>query len=267
MHPMLNIAIRAARKAGNHITKSFSNFGKLKLTQKGPNDFVTNIDKEAEIIIIDIIQNAYPTHSILSEEVGFIKGNHSNVQWYIDPLDGTKNFIKSLPHFAVSIAASINNKAEVACVYDPMLNELFTAQRGAGARLNNTRIRIKEVKELKNMIVATNFLFKNKKYSDSYIKIMTSMLTNFSGIRCTGSAALDLCYLAASRIDAYFELALKPWDIAAGILIAREAGAILTDYAGGIEYLNSGNLVGAGARNIKFIINQTREIAELTKMH
>ncbi len=259
MHPMLNIAIRAARKAGNHIAKSLENADKIESTLKGSNDFVTNVDKEAELLIIDTIKNSYPEHSIIAEESGLQEGKDSDVQWIIDPLDGTANFVKGLPHISVSIAVRIKGKTEVACVYDPMLNELFTAQRGAGAQLNNARIRVTPAKDLQGAIIATGFPFKQKQHSESYFKIMSSMFTEVADFRREGSAALDLCYLAAGRVDGYFELGLKPWDMAAGELIAREAGAILTDFGGGTNYMKSGNIVGSSPRGVKGLLKHIRE--------
>ncbi|WP_375752781.1 inositol-1-monophosphatase [Vibrio sp. HN007] len=259
MHPMLNIAIRAARKAGNHIAKSLENAEKIQTSQKGTNDFVTNVDKEAEAIIIDTIKSSYPEHSIIGEEGGLIEGKDKDAQWIIDPLDGTTNFVKGFPQFSVSIAVRLNGRTEVACVYDPMLNELFTAQRGSGAQLNNARIRVNPIKDLQGAILATGFPFKQKQHSETYFKIMSSLFVDCADFRRAGSAALDLCYLAAGRVDGYFELGLKPWDMAAGELIAREAGAILTDFSGGTNYMQSGNLVGSSARGVKSILTTIRE--------
>ncbi len=256
---MLNIAIRAARKAGNHIAKSLETADKIETSQKGNNDFVTNIDREAEALIIDTIKASYPDHTIVAEESGLTEGKDSAVQWIIDPLDGTNNFVKGIPHFSVSIAVRMNGRTEVACVYDPMLNELFTAQRGAGAQLNNARIRVNQLKDLQGTVLATGFPFKQKQHSESYMKILSALFVDCSDFRRQGSAALDLCYLAAGRVDGYFELGLKPWDMAAGELIAREAGAILTDFAGGTEYMKSGNVVGSSARGVKAILKHVRE--------
>ncbi|PMJ93103.1 inositol-1-monophosphatase [Vibrio sp. 10N.261.55.A7] len=259
MHPMLNIAIRAARKAGNHIAKSLENPDKIESTLKGTHDFVTNVDREAEALIIDTIKSSYPDHSIVAEENGLIEGRDNDVQWIIDPLDGTTNFVKGIPHFAVSIAVRINGKTEVACVYDPMLNELFTAQRGAGAQLNNGRLRVNPLKDLNGAILATGFPYKQKQHSESYFKIMSALFVDCADFRRTGSAALDLCYLSAGRVDGFFELGLKPWDLAAGELIARESGAILTDFSGGTDYMKSGNTVGSSARGVKAILKHIRE--------
>jgi myo-inositol-1(or 4)-monophosphatase len=256
---MLNIAIRAARKAGNHIAKSLENAEKIESSQKGTNDFVTNVDKEAETLIIDTIKSSYPEHCIIAEENGVIEGKDKAVQWIIDPLDGTTNFVKGFPHFSVSIAVRMNGKTEVACVYDPMQNELFTAQRGSGAQLNNARIRVNQVKDLNGTVLATGFPFKQKQHSESYLKIVSALFIDCADFRRTGSAALDLCYLAAGRVDGYFELGLKPWDMAAGELIAREAGAILTDFSGGTGYMESGNIVGSSARGVKAMLKHIRE--------
>ncbi len=259
MHPMLNIAIRAARKAGNHIAKSLENTDKIESTQKGSNDFVTNVDKEAEALIIDTIKSSYPEHCIIAEENGFIDGKDKDMQWIIDPLDGTTNFLKGFPHFSVSIALRMKGKTEIACVYDPMQNELFTAQRGAGAQLNNARLRVNQLKDLQNTVLATGFPYKQKQHSESYMKIVSSLFTECADFRRTGSAALDLCYLASGRVDGFFELGLKPWDMAAGELIAREAGAILTDFSGGTNYMQSGNIVGSSPRGVKSILKHIRE--------
>ncbi|ASA56444.1 inositol-1-monophosphatase [Vibrio gazogenes] len=259
MHPMLNIAIRAARKAGNHIAKSLENSEKIQSTQKGTNDFVTNVDQEAESMIVDVIKTSYPEHVIIAEENGVIEGKDQDVQWIIDPLDGTTNFLRGIPHFSVSIAVRIKGRTEVACVYDPMLNELFTAQRGSGAQLNNSRIRVNALKDLQGTVLATGFPFKQKQHAEPYLKIVSALFTECADFRRTGSAALDLCYVAANRVDGFFELGLKPWDMAAGELIAREAGAIVTDFAGGTDYMKSGNIVVSSAKGTKAILKHIRE--------
>jgi myo-inositol-1(or 4)-monophosphatase len=261
MHPMLNIAIRAARKAGNHIAKSLETTDKIETSLKGNNDYVTNIAQEAEYMIIETIKSSYPEHSIICEESGLTEGKDSDVQWIVDPLDGTNNFVKGFPHFSVSIAVRMNGRTEVACVYDPMLNELFTAQRGAGAQLNNARMRVTQLKDLQGTVLATGFPFKQKQHSESFMKIITGLFVDCADFRRTGSPALDLCYLAAGRVDGYLELGLKPWDLAAGDLIAREAGAIMTDFAGGTDYMTSGNVVASSARGVKSILKHVRQNA------
>ncbi|MDF2185330.1 inositol-1-monophosphatase [Grimontia hollisae] len=261
MHPMLNIAIRAARKAGDFIAKSAENADNVETVQKGSNDFVTNIDKAAEQIIIDVIKKSYPEHNIVTEEAGVVTGKDKDYQWIIDPLDGTTNFVKRLPHFSVSIALRIKGRTEIACVYDPIRNELFSAQRGAGAQLNSKRIRVGTAKDLSGTILATGFPFKAKQHSEGFMKVLSALFIDCADFRRTGSAALDLCYVAAGRVDGFFELGLKPWDIAAGELIAREAGALCTDFIGGTDYIQSGNIVAANPRVLKGILAKIRDNA------
>lgn len=261
MHPMLNIAVRAARKAGDFIAKSAENTDNIEVTLKSPNDFVSNIDKSAEQIIIDVIKKSYPEHSIVSEEAGLISGKDKDYQWIIDPLDGTNNFIKNFPHYSVSIAMRIKGRTEIACVYDPIRNELFTAQRGSGAQLNSKRIRIANTRDLSGTVIATGFPFKAKQHSESFMKVVSALFIECADFRRTGSPALDLCYVAASRVDGFFELGLKPWDIAAGELIAREAGVLCTDFAGGTNYIQSGNIVAAGPKVLKGILAKIRDNA------
>ena len=202
MHPMLNIAVRAARKAGNLIAKNYETPDAVEASQKGSNDFVTNVDKAAEAVIIDTIRKSYPQHTIITEESGELEGTDQDVQWVIDPLDGTTNFIKRLPHFAVSIAVRIKGRTEVAVVYDPMRNELFTATRGQGAQLNGYRLRGSTARDLDGTILATGFPFKAKQYATTYINIVGKLFNECADFRRTGSAALDLAYVAAGIPDA-----------------------------------------------------------------
>ena len=204
MHPMLNIAVRAARKAGNLIAKHYETPDTVETSQKGSNDFVTNVDKAAEAIIIETIRKSYPQHTIITEESGEHAGEEQDVQWVIDPLDGTTNFIKRLPHFAVSIAVRIKGRTEVAVVYDPMRNELFTATRGQGAQLNGYRLRGSTARDLDGTILATGFPFKAKQYATTYINIVGKLFNECADFRRTGSAALDLAYVAAGRVDGFF---------------------------------------------------------------
>lgn len=254
MHPMLNIAIRAARKAGNLIIKSYENPSSVNVSQKGMNDFATNVDHGAEHLIIEVIQKAYPKHTIITEERGVLTGEDDSVQWVIDPLDGTTNFINLFPHFSVSIAARIQGRTEVAVVYDPLRNELFTAVRGQGAQLNGYRLRVSNAKELTGTVLATGFPSRQKQLANTYLSMLSKLFVNCADFRRTGSAALDLAYVAAGRVDGFFEMGLKPWDIAAGELLVREAGGIVTDLDGNTTYLVTGNIVAAPAKLLKDII-------------
>ena len=266
MHPMLNIAVRAARKAGNLIAKFYETPDAVEASQKGDNDFVTNVDREAEHLIIEVIRKAYPQHTIISEERGEMAGEDPDVQWIIDPLDGTTNFIRRLPHFCVSIAVRVKGRTEVAVVYDPMRNELFTAVRGQGAQLNGYRLRGSNARDLDGTILATGFPFKLKQHATPYMNIVTKLFTQCADFRRTGSAALDLAYVAAGRVDGYFEIALKPWDFAAGELIAREAGALVCDFTGGHNYMHTGNIVAGNPRVVKAMLaNMRDELSEALK--
>ncbi|WP_370557976.1 inositol-1-monophosphatase [Edwardsiella tarda] len=259
MHPMLNIAVRAVRKAGNLIAKSYETPDAVEASQKGSNDFVTNVDRDAEHLIIETIRKSYPQHTIISEECGELLGEDHEIQWVIDPLDGTTNFIKRLPHFSVSIAVRIKGRTEVAVVYDPMRNELYTATRGQGAQLNGYRLRTGQAKDLNGTILATGFPFKVKHHAATYIKMVDKLFTQCADFRRTGSAALDLAYVAAGRVDGFFEIGLKPWDFAAGELLVREAGGLVTDFVGGHGYLASGNVVAGNPRVVKSLLGALRD--------
>ena len=258
MHPMLNIAVRAARSAGKVISRSFEQPDKIEIESKGSNDFVTNVDISAEEAIIETIRKSYPDHTIIGEECGVLKGSDDNVQWIIDPLDGTTNFIKGIPHFAVSIAIKVKGKLDQAVVFDPIRGELFTASRGKGAQLNNTRLRVKAHKSLSGTILATGFPFKHKQHSQAYMAMFSSLFEKSSDMRRGGSAALDLAYVAAGRVDGYFEIGLKPWDTAAGELLIIEAGGLVTDFVGGHNHQASGNIVASSTRLLKEILTTIR---------
>ncbi|KGD72521.1 MULTISPECIES: inositol-1-monophosphatase [Tatumella] len=266
MHPMLNIAVRAARKAGNLIAKHYETPDAVEASQKGSNDFVTNVDREAERLIIEVIRKSYPQHTIITEESGELEGEDKDVQWVIDPLDGTTNFIKRFPHFSVSIAVRIKGRTEVAVVYDPMRNELFSAARGQGAQLNGYRLRGSSARDLDGTILATGFPFKAKQHAAPFINVVAKLFTQCADFRRTGSAALDLAYVAAGRTDGYFEIGLKPWDFAAGELLVREAGGLVTDFTGGHGYISSGNIVAGNPRVVRAILASMRdELSEALK--
>ncbi len=258
MHPMLTIAIRAARDAGNVIVKAYGDLDKVKAELKGTNDLVTNVDRDAESAIIAAIRRAYPEHTIIGEETGENPGADKDHQWIIDPLDGTTNFVKGIPHFAVSIALHVKGKAEVAVVYDPIRDELFSASRGKGAQLNGYRIRASAAKELTGTLLATGFPFKQKHQQETYLNIFGALFAECADMRRAGSAALDLAYVAAGRVDGFWEMGLKPWDTAAGVLLATESGAIVSDFAGGHDYFKSGNIVAGAPRVLRDILGKIR---------
>ncbi|PPD05697.1 MAG: inositol monophosphatase [Methylobacter sp.] len=246
MQPMLNIAVRAARNAGDIILRSSENVEHLRVSQKGKNDFASEIDEKAEREIINVIKAAYPDHSILAEESGLHEGN--DFVWVIDPLDGTTNFLHGFPQYAVSIALKYRGRLEVGVIFDPMRNELFTALRGGGAMLNNRRLRVTTQNSLRGALIGTGFPFKNLQYLDAYLGMFKALSTDSAGIRRAGAAALDLAYLAAGRLDGFWEIGLHEWDMAAGILLIKEAGGVVTDFSFNDNYLESGNVIAANPK-------------------
>jgi len=258
MHPMLNIAVRASRAAGKVISRAFDQHDKVEVELKGTNDVVTNVDVAAEEVIIETIRKSYPKHTIISEEGGVLKGEDDDYQWIIDPLDGTTNFVKGIPHFAVSIALRVKGKLDQAVVFDPIRGDLFTASRGKGATLNGFRIRVKQPKELTGAILATGFPFKKKQHIDAYFNILKTLFVKTSDMRRAGSAALDLAYVASGRVDGFFEIGLKPWDTAAGELLVIEAGGLVTDFTGGHNHMQSGNIVASSTKLLKEILKDIR---------
>ncbi|RKF15540.1 inositol-1-monophosphatase [Alginatibacterium sediminis] len=258
MHPMLNIAVRAARNAGKVISRAYENLDGVDTQTKGLNDYVSEVDLLAEKAIIETILKSFPDHSIVAEESGLTQGKDADHQWIIDPLDGTTNFIKGIPHFCVSIALQIKGKIEHGVVYDPIRNELFSASRGKGAQLNGYRLRTTKAKDLQGTILATGFPFKAKHYTETYLNMFGALFQECGDMRRSGSAALDLAYVAAGRHDGFWELGLKPWDFAAGDVIAREAGAIISDFNGGLNYERSGNLICANPKVLKAMLSNIR---------
>ncbi|MCP4043118.1 MAG: inositol monophosphatase [Gammaproteobacteria bacterium] len=246
MHPLLNIAIRAARNAGNIITRNLDRVDTVTITKKGFNDFVTEIDRQAEHAIIDAIHHVYPDHAILAEESG-VQGKNDHV-WIIDPLDGTTNYLHGFPVFSVSIALKIRDRLECGVVYDPLRQELFTATRGQGAQLNDRRIRVSQCKSLKDALVGTGFPFREFDNLDPYLAIFRELITKTAGIRRAGSAAIDLAYVACGRLDAFWEFDLREWDIAAGALLIQESGGFVSDLKGGNDYLKEGDIVTGGEK-------------------
>lgn len=252
MHPMLNIAVRAARRAGDIITRSMDKLDSLDVVTKGPNDFVSAVDKAAEAAIIDTIKQAYPDHQIMAEESG--SQGDSDYLWLIDPLDGTTNFLHGFPQFAVSIALKYQGKLQQAVIYDPISQELYTASRGAGAQLNNRRIRVSNRKELAGSLIGTGFPFRSDQDLDTYLDTFRAIAPKTAGIRRAGAAALDLAYVAAGRLDGFWEFGLKPWDIAAGALLVEEAGGLFGDMSGGNSHFKNGNVVCGNPRIFKALL-------------
>ncbi len=248
MEPMLNIAIRAARNAGNIILRYTNRVDTLSISKKAQNDFVSEVDKKAEDSIINTILQAYPDHHIMAEESGTKDNSNSIYQWIIDPLDGTTNFLHGFPQYAVSIAITEKGKLYQAVVYDPLRDELFTASRGSGAMLNNRRLRVSNHHGLSGALLGTGFPFKQQEDLDTYLSMFRAVFPMTAGIRRPGSAALDLAYLAAGRLDGFWEIGLNAWDMAAGILLIQEAGGMVSDFSGTQNYLHTGNLIAGNPK-------------------
>jgi myo-inositol-1(or 4)-monophosphatase len=242
MQPLLNIAIQAARRAGEVIVRGLNRLHRLEVRAKGENDFVSEIDTQAEREIIDTVHRRYPQHDFLAEESGQ-SGQDSEFLWIIDPLDGTTNFLHGYPQFAVSIGVQRRGRMEHAVVYDPMRQELFTASRGEGAQLDGKKIRVSPHIGLERALIGTGFPYRaNLHWLDSYMAMLKAVMQSTAGVRRPGAAALDLAYVAAGRLDAFWELGLSPWDTAAGTLLITEAGGMVGRLNGG-EYKNEGDIV------------------------
>lgn len=253
MHPMLNIAIQAARTAGRIIVRFVDRIDAIDVSEKNRNDFVTEVDCLAEQEIIETIHKMYPDHAILAEESGRIGSNEDSI-WIIDPLDGTTNFIHGFPQFAVSIAYRYRGRLEVGVIYDPLRQELYTATRGEGAQLNNRKIRVSQCKKLNASLIGTGFPYKKNHHFKSYLNTFEAIFPETAGVRRAGSAALDLAYVAAGRLDGFWEISLKEWDMAAGILLVQEAGGLVGDFHGENHYMDSGNLVAANPKIYKALL-------------
>ena len=256
MHPTLNIAVRAARSAGNVIIRNLGKLDSLTVHSKSRNDFVSEVDTQAEQEIIHILRKAFPDHGILAEESGHHDGDE--YQWIIDPLDGTTNFLHGFPQFAVSIGLRHKGRLEQGVVYDPLRQELFTATRGEGAMLNDRRIRVTTRKELDGALLGTGFPFKSQQHLDTYLDMFRALFPRTAGIRRAGSAALDLAYVASGRLDGFWEIGLSIWDMAAGVLLIREAGGLCGDFTGGHDFLSNGNLVSANPKLFAEILKTIR---------
>ena len=244
---MVNIAVRAARAAGNIIVRNMDRIDRLKIASKTNNDFVSEVDHQAESTIIDILRQSYPDHGFYAEESGK-QDENAEYQWIIDPLDGTTNYLHGFPQFAVSIALKHKARLEAAVIYDPFSQELFTAARGEGAQLNEKRIRVSGHTGLKGALLSTGFPYTDQSYLDTYLETMKALMAPAAGIRRPGSAALDLAWMAAGRTDGFWEFNLNAWDIAAGALIVREAGGIVTDFNGSDGYLETGDIIAASPK-------------------
>ncbi|BDT71642.1 inositol-1-monophosphatase [Comamonadaceae bacterium OS-4] len=249
LHPMANVAIKAARTAGSIINRAALDIESVRVSQKKANDFVTEVDKAAEQAIIETLLTAYPGHGILAEESGSEHGaRDSEYVWIIDPLDGTTNFIHGLPVYCVSIALAVRGKVEQAVVYDPTRNDLFTATKGRGAYLNDRRIRVSKRTQLKESLISTGFPFRPGDNFNQYLQMMGDVMQRTAGLRRPGAAALDLAYVAAGYTEGFFELGLQPWDVAAGSLLVTEAGGLVGNFTGEADFLEQHECLAGSPR-------------------
>lgn len=252
-HPYLNIAIEAARQASKIILRYADQLDRIDINRKSDKDLVTQVDCLAEDTIRQIIRKKYPNHSILAEEAGYTPGDE--VCWIVDPLDGTANFVHGFPHYAISIAAQRNDQLEMGVVYDPVRDELFTALRGHGAQLNQRRIRVSTIKKLDDALIGTGFPFREAHHFKPYLNLFSSIFPKTAGVRRAGAAALDLAYVACGRFDGFWEAALKRWDMAAGVLLIKEAGGMVSDFQGENRYFDHGNVIAGNPKIFKQLLD------------
>lgn len=264
---MLNTATAAALKAGKYISQQTQRLDQLVVDKKERNDFVSDVDRTVETDIVSALKRAYPDHGIMGEEGSAINPD-ADYQWIIDPLDGTTNFLYGIPHFSVSIAVKYKGRLEHGVVYDPTLDELFTASRGDGARLNNRRIRVSSRRSMNAALLSTGVPFRDSHMHNlaPYLETMKALLPDTAGVRRQGSAALDLAYVAAGRYDGFWEFDLNQWDMAAGLLLIQEAGGLVGDMQGGNAYMETGHVVAANPKVFKEMLQRIRPALESTPM-
>ncbi len=253
MQPLLNIAISAARQAGDIIVRHMEQLDRIKITAKSSQEYFSEVDVKAEQAIISVIHKAYPEHGIIAEESG-VQNEGAESVWIIDPLDGTSNYLHGFPFFSVSIALRVKNRIEHGVVYDPLRHECFYASRGRGARLNDRRLRVSKQTQLSGALLGTGFPFRNIALAQRYLPTFEALFGKCAGVRRTGSAALDLAYVASGRLDGFWEFGLRPWDIAAGSLLVQEAGGLISDLQGSEDYLRQGDVVAGTPKVFKSLL-------------
>jgi myo-inositol-1(or 4)-monophosphatase len=259
LSPALNVMISAARKAGRRLIRDFGELENLQVSRKGPADFVTAADERTEKILVEALSIARPGYGFLLEEGGQVEGSDKTHRFIIDPIDGTTNFMHGVPHFAISIGLEREGVVVSALVFNPVIDEMFVAERGHGAFLNDKRLRVAARSNLADIIVASGAPFMGKDGREEFLKEVDSILSATSGIRRFGSAALDLAWVAAGRFDAFWERKLQPWDIAAGLLLVREAGGMVSDLTGREQMLKSGDILAANDTLHRTLLSMIRE--------
>lgn len=261
MKDFLRIALESAKLAGEIIRKRIGNLSDDEIAKKSVSDYVTEVDIQSEKTIIEHIKKHFPAHQIMAEESSN-DYKRAEYLWIIDPLDGTTNFIHGFPVFAISLALLYRGELILGVVYDPSRQDLFYAEKGSGAFLNGQRIKVSSITEPALSLIATGFPFRNKQYIDSYIKIFHSLLYSVSDLRRAGAAAIDLAYVACGRVDGFFEFALSPWDVAAGSLLIKEAGGVVSDFEGGDEYLKTGHIIAGNQVIHSFLVKKIKEVVK-----
>lgn len=258
MNPMLNITSTAVRGAGQIIMRHFNRIHSLSVKTKQRNDFVSEVDHMAEQEIIRVIHRAYPDHAILAEESGYTHTSNDEYLWIIDPLDGTTNYLHGIPHFSVSIALKHKDRLQLGVIYDPFKEEMFCASRGEGATLNNHKIRVSSLPDLSAALIGTGIPFRPDQDVKTYLETLKAFIKDTAGVRRAGSAALDLAYVAAGRLDGFWEFGLNAWDMAAGIVLIQEAGGLVGDFSGGHHHMQSGNIVTGNPKVFKAMVQILR---------
>lgn len=264
LNPMLNVAIKAVRKASSMIQRNLENLNQIVVEKKSDYDLVSEVDRLSERVILDIIRSAYPDHSIKSEESGIVD-NNSDYLWIVDPLDGTNNYLHSYPYYGISIAVAFKEQIIQAVVYDPNRDELFSASKGAGAFLNNRRIRCSSRTLLREALLGTSFQFRTDKEIGNHIEIFCLISEKCVSVRRAGAAALDLCYVAAGRLDGYWGFGLHDWDFGGGAFIAQEAGALIIDPSENDDWMKSGNILVANPKILAQIQFEIENFAKINK--
>ena len=261
MEPMLKIALNAARQAGELLENAFERLDLIAVEQKGKNDFVSEVDRQSEREIIQVLSKSYPDHKFVGEESGTSGPEEADYEWVIDPLDGTTNFLHGIPHFAVSIACKYQGKLEHAVVYDPIKREEFTASRGKGAMLNGRRIRVSNRNGMDGALIGTGVPFNGYAYEkiEPYLDCLKEIAGVTAGVRRAGSAALDLAYVAAGRFDGFWEMNLKEWDMAGGVLLITESGGLVSDFKGGNAHLQFGDIACGNPKVFKSLLQAVQK--------
>lgn len=261
---LLNVIVNAAMKAGRSLVRDFNEVEKLQVSLKGPGNFVSAADKRAEEIIQTELSKARPGYGFLLEEGGTVEGSDKTHRWIVDPLDGTTNFLHGIPLFGISVGLERNGEVVAGVIYNPVMDELYTAEKGTGAFLNDGRIRVAARRDLRDAVITCGVPHMGRGNHDSFIRELAHIQVQTSGIRRTGAASIDMAWLAAGRFDGFWERNLKPWDMAAGLILIREAGGLVSDFDGRQRIFESGNIVAGNEAVHDALLRALKEVAKRT---